>query len=202
MVLINLSEEPVDIPLDLKDLQMTKALTTDVWTGRSLGVIDRHFTAKAVAAHDCVFLTLSESTVSESTVSPTWRQKSDDAKVDALAHARHAQPPPPPRRGLRWAVSAVAPTESFLLRGNPAHWANSSLSVTAATGGLLQCCFAASSGLVVNRSGHLVTAYPGFDAAFAPFRSAGMRVDVDIGAATGTSEGGCRPADGNCPALG
>ena len=62
----------------------------------------------------------------------------------------------------------------------------------------------ASDALVINRTGHLVTAYPCTINAsrFAPYRLANMSVFIDIGAATGTAEESCGAAAGPFPVLG
>ena len=104
------------------------------------------------------------------------------------------------RRGLRWAVSYAHPgIDDFLLHDNNASWANTSLSVTAATVGIDQCCMPSSAALVINRSGHLVEAYPcTLNASrFAKYRAAGMFATVDIGAATDSHEASC--PDGRGP---
>ena len=100
----------------------------------------------------------------------------------------------PRRRGLRWAVSAAKPgIDDFLLHGNNGSWANTSLSVTAATLGIDAGFMPSGAALVINRSGHLVEAYPcTLNASrFAKYNKAGMFATVDIGPASNSREASC-----------
>ena len=102
--------------------------------------------------------------------------------------------------GLWWSVSTLARdgVEDFLLGANPRHWANSSLSLAGFTAGILQ-----QPSLAINRSGHLVVAYPSKLTSFAPYIAAGYEVFIDVGPGMGEQEEGVpRPTLGlNCSAY-
>lgn len=100
------------------------------------------------------------------------------------------------RRGVYWGIAAADQgTVSFLLGPNPAHWGNSSLPVSDITKGVVHCC----SALVINRTGHLLVAYPDQvkPGAYSPFAAKGVETFVTIAAAEGSFEPGTE-----APALG
>jgi len=71
VLLMNSGNNTIDLSLDFVDIpgvKCTKCKVRDIWSHKDVGTFSKTFVAKAVGAHDCVFLVITSESGSESVV--------------------------------------------------------------------------------------------------------------------------------------